>query len=384
MSRPASPWVTSVFNLRSCLLWISILLASTPAFGAIEIGDKKELSLFGDFRVRLEQDWDSHREDGSAREDRLRARVRARLGLDWKPVAPLHFGLRLRSGVEGSQQSAHITVLDFDGNDTGEAGFYFDRWFLEARGEKVWGWVGRNSFPFWTQNEMFWDDDVTPVGLAGGWSSGNLSVRSAYLGLPVGMKDFTGNLAAGQVVYDRNSPGLSFTLAAGLYSFDGDPEDVDASRLRNDNGQRDYSIAMGSVQTRFEAAGRRLTLGMDLLHNGESYGPDDPFAFAHRDATDGFVLSAMWGTAAKAGDWGLGYWYGRIEALAVNASVAQDDWVRWGSSTQTDSSDLRGHELRFIYGLGNRGNLTARLYLIEAISSDQDGNRFRVDYNVKF
>ena len=58
--------------------------------------------------------------------------------------------------------------------------------------------------------------------------------------------------------------------------------------------------------------------------------------------------------------------------------------MRWGSATQTDSSDLEGFELRAAYGLGGGQSVVARLYLVEAITSGQDGSRFRVDYNFKF
>lgn len=306
------------------------------------------------------------------------------MGLAWEPTPQLRVGLRLRSGAQGSHQGSHVTLLDFDDNDTGEADFTFDRWYLNAAGEHIWGWAGRNAFPFWKQNEMFWDDDVAAVGLAGGWTSGGFSLRAAELGLPVGMKDFSGRLSALQIVYRRGSEARAWTLAAGYYAFDANRDDPDAARLRNGNGRRDYSIAVVSAQTRLAAAGRPLILGADLLHNGESYGPDDPFAFAHRDATDGGVVIARWGEADAAGKWSLGYSYARIETLAVNASYAQDDWVRWGSATQTDSSDLRGHELRFTYGLGKAGNLTTRLFVVESISAVQDGKRFRIDYNIGF
>ncbi len=365
-------------------LSVLILLGSGIAVATEPTEETSRPSWSGDFRLRLEQDWDSQRADGTERADRLRARVRARLGMQWEATPRLTFGLRLRSGAEASHQSPHVTVLDFDNNDTGSADFSFDRWYLEARGDHTWGWAGRNGFPFWKQNEFFWDDDVTPVGLAGGWTSGGLSVRAAEFGLPVGMKDFAGSLSALQVVWEQPAAGCAWTVAAGYYHFGADPEDPDAVRLRHGNGLRDYSVGLLSAQARLRAADRPLKLGLDLLHNSENYGPGDSFAFARRGATDGWIGSVQWGQARQAGEWALGYWYASIEALAVNASYAQDDWVRWGSATETDSSDLRGHELRFVYGLGSAGSLTARLYLVEAISSIQDGKRFRVDYNFRF
>ncbi len=58
--------------------------------------------------------------------------------------------------------------------------------------------------------------------------------------------------------------------------------------------------------------------------------------------------------------------------------------MRWGSATQTDTSDFKGHEFRVAVALAKNVNLLARLYVIDAITSVQDGNRFRLDFNWKY
>ena len=60
--------------------------------------------------------------------------------------------------------------------------------------------------------------------------------------------------------------------------------------------------------------------------------------------------------------------------------------MRWGSSTQTTVSNMKGHELRGGYGIMKHMNLVARLYIAEAVSdnNDEDGNRFRLELNYKF
>jgi len=58
--------------------------------------------------------------------------------------------------------------------------------------------------------------------------------------------------------------------------------------------------------------------------------------------------------------------------------------VRWGSSTQTDSSDLKGHEFRAVYRACQKLDVMARLYAVDAITSVQGGMRFRIDLNYKF
>ncbi len=375
--------------LTTVLFVVLVTCLPPPAAASVAVDDDGKLVAYADFRLRFEADWDSQRSNGNPRDDRNRARIRVRVGLDWKPLDNLSFGVRLRSGSDLSHQSPHITIVDFDDNDTGDASANLDKWFVKGTRDKIWGWAGRNSLPFWKQNEMFWDDDATPAGLAGGGSwpageSGKLTLNLGLLTPPVGMQEFSGDLTVGQLVYGHDGDKVDFTLAGGLLDFAANPRDADAATLRNGNGLRDYSITVLSAQVGVGCGGRPLVFGLDYLDNGESYSAADPFAFANRQETDGYVASIKWGGTGNKGDWLVGYWYAKIGALAVNASYAQDDWVRWGSATETDSSDLEGSELRFAYGLGRAGNLMLRLYLVEAITSVQDGNRFRVDWNVSF
>jgi hypothetical protein len=175
-------------------------------------------------------------------------------------------------------------------------------------------------------------------------------------------------------------------MALGLFHFDADPNDPEAALLQQGNGFRDYSIQSASFQARFSVGGQPLTLGSDLIHNAEDYSPngDDSFAAANHDQTDGYVLQATYGGLSDPGQWLISYYYTNIEALAVNNSFAQDDWVRWGNATQTRGSDMKGHELRLGWAFSAKMNLLFRVYLAEAITSVENGNRARIDFNYKF
>ena len=105
---------------------------------------------------------------------------------------------------------------------------------------------------------------------------------------------------------------------------------------------------------------------------------------ADGDETLGWVVSARWGRLRDPGDWRFDYYLAHIEAFAVNAAFAQDDWVRWGNGPQTEGTNARGHEVRVSYEPAPRMNIVARLYLVEAITSSQDGKRFRLDFNWSF
>jgi len=310
----------------------------------------------------------------------------------------LSFGLRLRTGSDFSHQSPHITVLDFDDNDTDDAHVNLDNWFVKARRSKIWGSVGRDSLPFWKQNELFWDDDVTPAGVAGGLKTnagdnGNLVVNAGYFSLPVGMQGFAGNLASAQLVYSSKCSRGSFVAALGHLAIDANRMDSDAASLLRGNGTRDYAIWVASLQSKFSAGGRPITVGADLLNNSEDYpsidpmlpsGDPDQITFVNRDETSGYVASVKLGGLGEKGDWLAAYYFARIEMFAVNASYAQDDWIRWGSATETRASDMKGHELRFAYAVGDKSNVVLRLYMTEAITTIEDGKRLRIDYNRKF
>lgn len=377
-------------SVRAALGALLLLVPAWAAHAGISLDDEGKVKLSADFRFRLESDWDSQRADGRERDDRTRARVRARVGLTFAPTDAVQFGVRLRSGQEESHQSPHITVLDFDGNDTGDASFNLDKWYMKASHGAAWAWAGRNSHPFWRPDEIVADDDVTPAGLAAGyswsWQDSKLSLAGGYFAMPVGMRSFSGYLTSGQLMYKRDGDRTGFTVAAGLLDIDADPDDPDASRLLNGNGFRDYRTWVGNLQIRTRIGDLPLVFGGDYMHNAESYSADDPdpFTAANFDQTEGWLVSARAGGLKEKGAWLWAYYYARIETLAVNSSYAQDDWVRWGSATETRATNMKGHELRVAYAFSGGSNLVARLYIADAITTIENGNRFRLDYNYKF
>jgi len=349
--------------------------------------DDGKLTLYGDLRVRFESDWDSRREDGTLRDDRDRMRIRARVGLNWNPIDIVTVGVRLRSGERRSQQSPNLTFWDLDGNGNDPAELSVDRLFIDFRGAGFETWFGRHTSPFWRQNELFWDDDAS---LTGGtfrhrWDTDDAEYQlvGGYYLLPDGMEQFAGRLLAGQFVYDHQGQRAGSTLTTGLFVVRGVEN---TEHLRNGNGQRDYKLWSSSAQMRLSHAKFPVTLGADLTLNFESYSPDDPdpFTASNHDQTTGFAVSIDVGRARQRWDWVAGYSFGHIETLAVNASFAENDWMRWGPIHQTDASDFYGHAFRLVLGLDPNVNVITQLYLVNAITSVQDGKRFRFDLNYRF
>lgn len=373
---------TSSFRCAAALGVLCFLAARVPAAEPAE-----PLTFSGDVRVRYERDWDSQNGAGVARADRERARYRVRASLGYKFSNEWSLGARARTGNRLSQQSPHVTFLASD-DITDRLEGSLDRYYLQFKQGALTAWGGRNTTPFWQQNEMYWDEDVTPTGLAviheRKIGQDTLTATAGAFRMPDGVSRLNGTLVGGQVKYSPKLASGQLTLAGSLYSLDGKRGAVN---LRNRNGVRGYLIGVASAQwSMTPAGGRPLTLGADLIKNFEDYTATDalPFAPRHADETNGYVLSLLYGQTKNPGDWQAGWFYAHIETLAVNASYSQDDWARFGAGPQSDVTDFKGHEVRATYVITKSLNVQARLFLVEAITSIQDGKRLRLDLNWKF
>lgn len=378
--------VSKLILATTIALATATLSHAAPATGIEWIDKNTNLTFYGDLRLRYEVDWDSQNAAGADRDDRHRGRIRARLGFNYQFNDAWSIGSRVRTGDSRSQQSPHLTFVSEETRD--ELDFVVDRYFVQYKRDALTSWAGRNITPFWFQNELFWDEDVTPTGVAGsyemGAGSGTLNAVAGGFFLPDGGYDLNGEMLAGQLRYTLPIKPSRLTTAGSLHYMNGESG---ANNLLNRNGERDYLIGVGSVQWSVPTIrGMPLALGADIFYNFMDYDAEDvaPFPEDDDDEKLGYVLSAVLGQLRERNDWLLGYYYAHIETFSVNASYAQDDWVRFGSGAQTDASDFEGHEIRAGYAISKYINLLARLYIVEAITTDQDGNRFRLDLNWRF
>ncbi len=369
------------------LAWwaLSTMLLSNPSWADVDLDESGKLKLFGDVRFRFESDFDSQRSDGEERNDRDRARIRLRAGLKYNMTDHWLASARVRTGNSRSQQSPHLTFKDFSSNDEDDLDFVVDKAFVQFTEDSRFAWGGRNTTPYWQQNEFLWDADVPLTGLAGSLASADrsLTATAGAFFMPDGGYNLHGQMVAGQMKYTATVGPVKVITAGGLFYMNGKEN---ATNLRNRNGERDYLIGAANVQGVGEILGTPLTLGADLFYNFEDYDAADvaPFPVSDDDEVLGYAVSLKLGQLKEQYDWLLAYYYAHIETFAVNASYAQDDWVRFGSATQTDSSDIEGHEFRVAFNVTKNLNAVARLYLVDAITTDQDGTRFRFDLNYKF
>ena len=384
-------WQGSTSHL-ACLF---LLIAGIPVM-AEEQPDQK-LDFFGDFRLRLEQDWDSLQGDGTERDDRLRLRFRVRGGFEHNVNEKWSALVQARSGPKSSQQSPHITIHDFDGGPSGPYEFNLDRWFMRFNSGNFETWVGRNELSFWHQDDLFVFDNVTYAGVGGSYrheaGNGALTFSLNVVALPVGMRDFSGSGLIGQVAYERNVGDSGFTIAGGFNVSSADADDPVAANLLTENGSRDYTVFDLQLQYRSRIAGTPYDIGFDFTHNARNYDkePVGSFSEFHKNHVNGYVIHFIWGEKSNPGDWQLGYYYAHQEALTTHSSYIQDDWVRWGNASQVRATNMKGSEFRMLYTIRPNFNIFARLFFVDAIdlletgdTTLETGNRLRIDANFSF
>lgn len=365
-------------------------ISARPVAAQTTADEPPKLKFYGDFRLRSESDWDSMQSDGTLRADRDRLRVRLRVGFTYAYDAHINFGARIRSGNPQDQQSPHQSL----GDEFESKPFNIDKAFLQGTWGKGWVWAGKNSFPFWTQNELFWDDDVNPEGIAGGFSfplgksRQRLKPTLGYFIMDTSSPSTSNryseksHMAALQVAWEMTFQPVDLTAAAGLYSFDDDPATTDTALA-----DLDYDIYVGGIKAAFKKGPKPWSAGVDFMKNAKDY----PSTLFNADQKTGYVLSLNLGALKQKKDWLVGYYYAHIEKFAVVARLATDDWLRWGSGTDTRSSNYEGHELRLGYAFGPSWNVMLRVFKVEGIELEsaaavakEDGMRARLDLNIAF
>jgi len=347
----------------------------------------KKLKLSADVRFRIEMDRNSKKSDGSMRVDRDRLRYRARFGVRYNLTKNYEFGMRIRSGNPKNQQSPHTTL----GNGFDSHQFSIDKAYVKIQSDKgIWAWAGKNSMPFWKQNELLWDSDVNPEGISAG-SSFNIGTH-AKLTPVVGYyiiansKNITANgevsqkfgdhsnMALAQCRYTTNFTNNKLTVTSGLL----------AAHMQE---ALDYNIWATSVQYKLNSS--NIVLGVDYFTNladlkGKTNFEGNRIDSNFEDQKEGYVFNIKY----DKNKFGARITYASIEKYAVIDMFAQDDWLRWGNSDMTRSSNFKGFELNFKYKITHKFNTILRFWNIKGIEKTgtdlETGTRVRLDFNFKF
>ena len=351
----------------------------------------KRLEFNGDFRFRGEVDFSSRNTDGSFRKNRPRLRYRIRLGTSYGINDWLLLGLRLRTGVPGNAQSPH---LNFGYLGFVSVPFQLDQAYMRVRKGGFWAWMGKNTLPFWKQNELWWDDDVNPEGLAFGYKykfkTTSLEPRA---GLFITNHDHNGIIKnglmlGGQLVGNTSVKKAQIDLASGYYHFHNLNNVPEADILYTDTRYKlTYRLWISSCRVRFTTR-IPVAIGLDLMLNLADYSQDTVMPQVFKSQKTGAVASLLVGQQKSKGDWLVGYYFAYKQQNSVVAYFAEDDWVRWGNIYGNRNTNYLGHELRVAYNFGRSINAVLRGYFVQGLvttnTHTETGARVRLDINMSF
>lgn len=355
------------------------------AVQALDLTEDGKWKLKSAIRLRYERDWNVAYASGIPRADRDRVRIAGTSELQYFPTKELSFGVRVGMASDNRNSNGNVTILDFQNNPKGNRNIYLDKWFVKFNDDNWWAWGGRNTLPFWVQNDYFWDVISTPAGVAFGASTKyqehNLSLSLSHLATPDGKYRFNGQITSIQGIDTIKDEDFTAIAALGLFMFHKGNK-ASWTRSYNDNSSRDYKVLTANFQYIYPLWNMPLVFGADGYWNVQHYSANSPdkYAAAHRNEVLGWALSAKYGQNVNSGDWLLSYAYAYMQALVGNGDFVQSDWARFDPS----GVDVKGHDIRLNYTVNKYIWISARTMLVERISNKENGNRFRLDFNFNF
>lgn len=377
--------------LRVVLLFIGIF-----SFGIQLLGQSKDdhssLTFQGDFRFRLEQDWNSRKSDGTYREDRSRMRYRLRAGVTYTD-SWYETGFRMRTGNPIKQQDPQLTLGDgFEEFSTLPIGL--EKAYFEGKLRNYQFWLGKNSFPFKKTNELYWSDNVFPEGvfLSKGIALENtildsLDFRIGHFIISTSNESFASDayFQGAQIYAELLEGRIQFYPA--LYILKNIPNIPDGNSFFVQN----YGIVhLGSTIHLLED--KKLSLEIEFSRNLESYDSNEFISPAFKNQKNGMVVGLQYNNLRAKKDWFLKLSYAYLEQFAALDYLAQNDWARWDYSSNGSPdgrlTNLKGIEFVAAYQLDNKAVLKMKYYKVNQLLSyglaKETGDRIRFDIDVRF
>ncbi|MFY0652949.1 MAG: putative porin [Cyclobacteriaceae bacterium] len=384
--------IALVKRLNLVLFFLLILLLPGNSQAQVD-SVKSKLNFTADFRFRLEQDWNSKKADGTMRDDRSRLRYRLRFGSTYQYDNQSEFGLRIRTGQQNKQQDPQLTLGD-GLKEFGTLPIGFEKIYFQRKHQGWKYWVGKNTFPFKKQNELFWSDNVYPEGVA---LSKSIDINSNFIQKT--------NITAGHFILNARSRSFgqdSYFQGFQLHTshFAGNLQLFPAIYLfRNipdipDGGETffmDYSIFHLGSSFRLLAK-PNLSIKLDCYENLAEYGKLETVPAILQDQKNGYTVGIAVGELASKGDWYFELTYAYLERFAVVDFIAQNDWARWDYSAY-DSPDgrltnLKGLEFVAAYCIDKHYTVRMKYYAVNQLVAQgttlETGNRIRFDLDIGF
>ena len=344
----------------------------------------EKIQPYGDFRFRWEyrdSDWKSGSDD--------RFRIRARVGVKVQINEEFMFDFRVATAeffdddedrtVGGDFASGNKTLGDYWASDNA----WIDRAYLVWTPNWAEDWsfkFGKMGNPFYKvgKNQLIWDGDLNPEGVAFHYTKGKLFVTGMFgqveengssadkrmMGIQAGLKHAfeSGNqLTYGASYFDYSNvegeEALVDDLFAGNTTLDGETYAFDYNLLE---GFAQYDTKLGDMP---------VSVYGNYVVNTASGVEEDT----------GWLIGTTLNKAKKPGSWQFGYTYRDLEADAVFGAFTDSDFARDGVTNS------RGHTFNYTYALAKNTAISATYFHDENLNHDKsDNKRLQIDLKVKF
>jgi hypothetical protein len=352
----------------------------------------KKVKISGDFRYRHES-IDSQ-SSGADQPGTNRHRLRARLGIDVKVNDEWDLGFRLASGVGDPASTNQTFENGFSGKGIWLDQAYFN-WHPKAiAGLNVYG--GKMPRPFYRagENQLIWDDDVNPEGLAAKYVIPLTKADSIYLnGGGFWLISDTGSAGGAglfgiQSYLKHDFENKDYVLGGlSLYSF-GNLDGKEGLYKSSGKGNSTFGNTMSGTKDS-STDPYKYTMNYNVLEGFAEYGfkiCDHPASVygdyvkniaATNSKDTGWMIGMTFNKAKEPGSWELGYNYREVKKDAVVGVLTDSD--AFGGGT-----DGKGHSIvgKYQFDKNIQGVLT--YFMTQRGSAKDDYRRLMADLVFKF
>jgi hypothetical protein len=347
----------------------------------------ENVKISGDLRYRYEG-IDSQT-NGKWNQSAQRNRIRARIGLYGKANEDVDLGFRLGSGSQDPVSTNQTEGDSFDKKPVWIDQAYFDWHPGTMKGFDFIG--GKMPRPFYRvgDNQLIWDDDLNPEGLAAKYEMPINDSLKAYInggGFWVQQRE-TGDKPSTSLWavqgYLKNTFEDKSYLLGGL-SFFGYGNIKDENDLQtvwkgksnsfgntltsNNNFRYKFDVIEGFAEYGFKVADFPVSVFGDYAHNTS----------APNDKSNAWLIGTIFNKAKDPGTWQIGYNYRDIDSDAVVGQFNDSDFDGGGTNA-------RGHWFNFTYQLAKNFQTGLTYFLDEKKNDDKDKyRRIQADLVFKF
>jgi hypothetical protein len=345
----------------------------------------EKIKLSGDLRYRHESI------DSETNGDNLPGtnhhRIRARLGLDAQINDELGLGFRIATGSSNDPSSTNQTLDNgFTKKDIWLDLAYFN-WHPKAiEGLNVFG--GKMPRPFYRvgENQLIWDDDVNPEGLAAKYVIPLTKADNLYLnGGGLWLKEDTGSAGGAglwgiQTYLKHEFEDKNYLLGgASFYAFSGlngkttlfDTAKGFGNSVNTISGKTyytmDYDVFEAFGEYGFKVADLPTSVYGSYIKNTSATTSDD----------SGWLIGTIFNKAKEPGSWELGYNYRDVGKDATLGVLSDSDFIGGGTNG-------KGHMFSGKYQLTKNIQAAITYFLNQKGDAKDDYRRLMADLVFKF